>query len=133
MTKSQEIAKEFIDKGIASHDKRFSELLKKKCLGEKPCVSIVPDIFKICENEFCQSVICYEIEDHHALNDNKISKYAELWFHLDGEYWNLYLFPVYRDGTIGKEINLMGKFYEGLGSNAQGPSPKTVHSLLPEA
>lgn len=111
MTISRQIAQDMIQKQIASNDKRFPQTLRKTCLdGDEMIVPILPNIYRICENDFCKAVICYEIEDTNKLSKDKLFRYAELWFQLDSNRWDLYLYPVYRDGTIGVQIDLFLMF-----------------------
>ena len=52
-------------------------------------VKIVPDGHLIDVKK--KTVVCYELEDKHPLNDNSIAKYSKLWWALEYIYWDLHL------------------------------------------
>jgi hypothetical protein len=50
---------------------------------------IVPDAFLLCPSK--KTVVCYEVEDRHALPARTLSNYLQLWFALEYLYWDLHL------------------------------------------
>lgn len=65
---------------------------------------VIPDAFKICHS--CKTITAFEVEDSNKLTEEKLSKYAMLWFYMDCEEADLLLCVMDRYGNNRNYINL---------------------------
>jgi len=92
-----------------------------KCDGElfiDDYCRIIPDAFKICE--FCKVILCYEVEDSHKLDMDKLKKYALLWDYIpEWADWELVLVSVGRYGDSFSLVDLEPYWIECIKDSAK--------------
>lgn len=57
-----------------------------------------PDAFRICD--FCEVILCYEIEDRHPLAVKTLYRYAHLWDYMLGYDYKIVVITTNRHGGV---------------------------------